>query len=74
MTNKIVPIAIIGVLLWIGGAILGGLYYFNKIADPDNFYADPSPVPLFLYTLISGIGLIVAIFSVIVYVTSLRKR
>ncbi|SFT04668.1 hypothetical protein [Paenibacillus sp. BC26] len=73
VTSKYLLIAKIGVLVWIGGAILGGLYYYNTIADLDNFYADPSPAPLFIYTFISGFGLIAAIFSGLLHVSSMRR-
>ncbi|MBM7565920.1 hypothetical protein JOC55_002871 [Paenibacillus sacheonensis] len=63
----------IGILLFLSGTLLGARYYFVQIADHDQFYSDPSPVPLFIYTFISGVGLMAAAASFLVYIMRLRK-
>jgi hypothetical protein len=72
--KKSLLFAIIGAIVWFGAAFLGGLYFFNTMQDHSNFLADPSPVPLFIYSFISGIGFLVTIASFIIYVVSLFKK
>ncbi|CAM3615572.1 hypothetical protein PALU110988_30370 [Paenibacillus lupini] len=69
--KKSLLFAIIGAIVWLGAAFLGGLY---TMQDHSNFLADPSPVPLFIYSFISGIGFLVTIASFIIYVVSLLKK
>lgn len=73
MRNSLI-VAIIGAIVWLGAAFLGGLYFFTTMQDHSNIIADPSPVPLFIYSFISGIGFLITIASFIIYVVSLLKK
>gem|GEM_PF-6819331 len=73
-SNKSFIFAFIGVVIWILSAILGGVFYFNSVSNHNNFLEDPSPVPVVLCGVVSGLGFLTAMVSVIAYILSVSRK
>ena len=71
--KRLVYLMIIGVIIWLAGIVSNGIYYFKVIANHDNFY-DPSPVPMFVFAFIGGLGFLLAVISTLIYFASLLKN
>ncbi|OPH51863.1 hypothetical protein BC351_34170 [Paenibacillus ferrarius] len=72
--KPLVNLMIIGVIIWLAGIVSSGIYYFKVIANHDNFYSNPSPVPMFVFIFIGGLGFLLAVISTLIYFASLLKN
>jgi len=72
--KPLVYLMIIGVIIWLAGIVSCGIYYFKVIANHDNFYIDPSPVPMLVFAFIGGLGFLLAVISTLIYFASLLKN